>query len=75
MVVSTAASQVYLRLWVRVSDVQQDGLIPVLSVQRVPKTASPHDDVHPQVPAGSERFADFHSLCRTPSHLNVREIA
>ena len=42
------------------SDVQQDGFLSVLSVRSVPKTSSPDDDVYPQVPACSERFAALH---------------
>ena len=38
------------------SEVQQGGLLPVLSVRSVPKTASPHVDVHPQIPARREGF-------------------
>ena len=44
-------------------DVQQDGLLPILSVLSVPKTASPHDDVHPQVPVHREEFP-AHNLVR-----------
>ena len=55
--VSTASSQVYLRLWVCTCDAQQNRLIiPVLPVRSVPKTSSPYDDVHPQVPVCREWF-------------------
>ena len=40
-------------------DVQQDRLVPVFPVRSVPKT-SHYDDVHPQVPVCSERFATLH---------------
>ena len=50
IVVSTASSQVYLRMWVCMGDAQGDGLIPVLLARSVPKTASPYDDVQRQVP-------------------------
>ena len=38
-------------------DVQQDGLVSVFTVRNVPKTSSRNNDVHPQVPVCSERFA------------------
>ena len=50
-------AQVYLRLWVYVGDVQQDGLFSVLPMRSVPRTSSPDDDVYRQVPVCSERFA------------------
>ena len=49
-----------MRLWVYMSDINQDGLLSVLSVRSVPKTSSPDDDVHPQVFVCSERFAALH---------------
>ena len=39
-------------------DVEQDGLVPVHSVRSVSKTTYRDDDVYPQVPFRSERFAD-----------------
>ena len=36
------------------------GLVPILPVRSVSKTSSPDDDVHPQVPFCSERFAALH---------------
>ena len=49
-------------------DVQQDGLLPVPSVRWVPKTASPHDDVHPQIPVRREGFTAL-NLVRNPKSL------
>ena len=66
--VSTASSPVYLRVWVCMGDVQQDGLLPVLSVRSVPKTASPHDDVHPQIPVHHEGFPAL-NLVKNPKSL------
>ena len=61
VVISTASSQMYLRLQVCMGDVQQDGLVSVLPVRSVPKTSSTNnDDVHPQVPIFSERLAALH---------------
>ena len=61
IVISTASPQVYLcRLRVCVGDVQQDEFASVFPVRSVPKTSSPDDDVHPQVPVSSERFAALH---------------
>ena len=57
VVISTASSQMYLRLQVCMGDVQQDGLNPVFPVWSVPKSSSPDDDVHPQIPVCSDRFA------------------
>ena len=47
---------------------QQDGLLSVLSVRSVPKTTSPHDDVHPQIPVRREVFPALH-LVRNPKSL------
>ena len=41
-------------------DVQLDGLVSALPVRSVPKTSSPDDNVHPQVPVCSELFAAAH---------------
>ena len=49
MVISTTASQVYLRLRVCMGDVQQDGSVPILPLRSVSKTTSGDDDVYPQV--------------------------
>ena len=52
----------------RVDDVQKGGLLPVLLERRVPKTASPHDDVHRQIPIGREGFS-VPNLVRNPKSL------
>ena len=46
-------------------DIQQDGLPPVLSVRQ---TASPYDDVHPQIPLRCEGFPAL-NLVRNPKSL------
>ena len=74
IVISTASPQVYLcRLRVCVGDVQQDEFASVFPVRSVPKTSSPDDYVHQQVPVCSEWLAAL-PLERN-SEPFVREIA
>ena len=66
--VGIASLQVYLRLWVCLGDLQQDGLLPVFSVRSVPKTASSHDDVHLHIPVRRVGFPAL-DLVRNPKSL------
>ena len=58
---NAASPQVYLRLRICVSDVQQDGLLSVLCSEH-PEDHSPDDDVYPQVSVCSERLAAVHLM-------------
>ena len=66
--VSTSSSQAYLRLWVCMGDVQQDGLLLVLSDRSVSMTASSHRDTHPQIPVRREGSPAL-NLVRNPQSL------
>lgn len=62
--VGTVASQVRLRLRICMVVIYQGVLVPVLPVWSVPKTSSPYDGAHAQVPVFRRWFPALHLVNR-----------